>query len=224
MLSSLFPDSHHPISTQKPPACQLLRNQSFSCWGIKQQPWRETRVFQKMKRIMQRDKNNLDQLAGGMAGWNHLHHCSQSCSQECVCPTALTAAAFAIRNNAEDVYARRQLRLTEFHLASRCLCVSVCVCPHKNKLLARCCWFSVAAGWVAAEGKQAAMPLLACHSFRAGVCVCVRVCVLVGVDWIDGCNYVCVQHFCCEVGSLLKFQLNICWRFEEVSRNFRKIW
>lgn len=94
-----------------------------------------------------------------------------------VCPPALTAAAVPITSKTTNVYTQRQLTL---HLASRCLCSSwICVCVRvrvlldQNKLLARCCWFSVAAGWVAAEGKQAEMPLLACHSGRERVCVCV---------------------------------------------------
>lgn len=64
-----------------------------------------------------------------------------------------------------------------------CLCSSSCgegaTCrvpgPDKSKLLARCCWFSVAAGWVAAEGKQTK-----CHSSTGGWgCL----------GWMDGFNY-----------------------------------
>lgn len=84
------------------------------------------------------------------------------------------------KNKAQNAYKQRQLRHTDLHLASRCLysssnssssCGEGCVgeggmCqvlgPDKSKLFARCCWFSVAAGWVAAEGKQTK-----CHSLPA---------------------------------------------------------
>lgn len=48
--------------------------------------------------------------------------------------------------------------------------------PDKSKLFTRCCWFSLAAGWVAAEGKQTK-----CHSSPSHLGV--------GGGWMDGFKY-----------------------------------